>query len=117
MEMIPTISGRPPVVTIGSCTIYLSIRDTEYLRQSKHLRAVVIARHPDKHPSASPLAKYNLSRSFRYQMRLYVQWKLAQRREYWLLNLMPPDWRGPLTAPPPRFPHSHKGYVVRRIEA
>lgn len=119
MEMIPIIPGRPPVVTIGSsgtlgkaCTIFLSIRDTEYLRQSKRLREDVIARHPDKHPLATPLEQYNLNRSFRKRMRLYQAWKLSQRRSYWLLHLMPPDWKGSPCPPPAHRSTGRKGYKL-----
>jgi hypothetical protein len=52
--LIPVTRGRPPVITVDGCVVFLSVRDAEYRRLKAVYKAQVIAAHPDKFPPHVP---------------------------------------------------------------
>ena len=104
-DLIPVRRGRPPIITVDGCVVYLSVKDAEYLRVKRSLTATMLAAHPDRHPIRPQTGLFRVARA---RLTAYLR---AQRRVYWALGQMPPDWRGPAT-PPPGMP-ARKGYRLR----
>ena len=110
--LVPVFANRPPIINVGGCTVYLSIRDQEYFRIKTILKAAVVAAHPDKHPRGRPQATL-----FRAALCRLNTWLRVQRGIYWALDQMPPDWKGPLTPPQGRVPVAKvAGLLIGKFE-
>jgi len=108
--LIPVRRGRPPIITVDGCVIYLSVKDTEYLRLKTVLTQQMLAAHPDKAPARRAQTQAGRFRAARARLTV---WRRRQRQVYWALHQMPPDWTGPLT-PPPGAPRRN-GYRLARL--
>ena len=83
MNLVRSITGRPPIVKLDGWVIYLSVHDTEYLRTRREWRQKLRAAHPDQGGSTY---------QFRRAMGSYGAWRAAENRYYARLGLTPPRW-------------------------
>ena len=99
--LVPVIAGRPPIIVIEGCTIYLSLHDVEYFRMKRVLTAAMLAEHPDTfRRDASGHKARARTTEFRAALARLRAWQIKQRTIYWALDQMPPDWPGIKEAPP-----------------
>ena len=83
MDLVRSLTGRPPIVKLDGWVIYLSVHDAEYLRTRREWRQKLRVAHPDQGGSAY---------RFRLSMGAYRSWLATENRYYARLSLTPPRW-------------------------
>lgn len=92
-ELVPSIPGRPGTVVQDGWTVYVGIKDADYILTKRRFKRTMFDVHPDRNGGKG-------GAQFRSARGRYRKWCDARRREYWAIGLMPPDWRGSPVAPP-----------------
>lgn len=81
-EIIKVIDGRPAIVKVDGWTVFLSVRDAEYLRILKQFKRRLAEAHPDKGGTAG---------RFRKVMSERLRWQMTEASFYASIDLLPPD--------------------------
>lgn len=81
-ELIPQHQDRPAIIQHDGWTIYVSIRDAEYLRLLKVFKRRLADAHPDRGGS---------NYKFRKIMGERIRWQCEEARWYAQFGLYPPD--------------------------
>jgi hypothetical protein len=89
--LVPFSHGRPAVVRIGSCVVYISVHDAWYADQKRAWKWRMAQAHPD----AGGMAK-----DFCRLQRHYERWLQGEKAWYAAYELPPPHYGGSAGPPP-----------------
>ena len=81
--LVRVISGRPAILYVDGCNVYISVHDQNYLNRLKAFKRLLKERHPDHTPLGG-------SRQFRRMQIKYERFLLEEREWYRQFNLNPP---------------------------
>lgn len=108
-EIIPITAGRPSLVEVSGCRIYISVRDEYHRRELRRWKARLAEAHPDRINALPYRVKsrstegriflvFRQGRSldrgakFRSVQRAFERWLEEEKRWYEQFNLEPPRW-------------------------